>query len=362
MGPAAVYAIALRHEKTPVLASVEIPVDQKHSPTAIQLAGETALAQLKARLGADFEILALLTLEKAFEELRWEPYPSVVISEASAPRDLHTAKQMASNHWERRMALLHEEFPDLPWNKPEISNHAEALKTFGPLGLYDVTDTELAPHWSEITRRKKLLLHVCCGPDAAGVIQQLKRDYDVVGFWYDPNIQPREEYDLRLEAFEKVAKLENIPYIVGEYDVDRFLEGIRGLEHTPEQGAKCSVCYDMRLERSAVEARAAGCDLYTTTLAISPHKVQEKLKNFGALNEKKYGIPYLAKNFMKDDGFKDSVDYTEQHGIYRQDYCGCLFSLHEGGPEARKKARELGLTGPSHEQNSEPANPRRSYG
>lgn len=345
LGAGAVYAVALRREKARVLTCVEIPVEQKHSSDAIRKAGEECLSKLKARLGSDFDILALLTLEKAFEGLRWEPYPVVVISESSAPRDLGEALQLSADHWSRKQALLREEFPDIPWTSTEVATHARALRDFGPLGLYDVSDKELVPHWQEITRRKKLLLHVCCGPDAAGVIEQLKRDYDVVGFWYDPNIQPREEYDLRLDAFEKVAQIEDIPYVVGEYDVDRFLDGIKGLEHTPEQGAKCSVCYDMRLERAAVEAKKLGCDLYTTTLAISPHKVQEKLKNFGLLNEKKYGIPYMARNFMKEDGFKDSVEYSEQHHIYRQDYCGCIYSLHEGGPQARSTARSLGLIG-----------------
>lgn len=175
------------------------------------------------------------------------------------------------------------------------------------------------------------------------MINQLKRDYEVLCFWYDPNIQPLEEHDKRLEAFKQVAAIENVPYIVGEYDVENFLERIKGLEHTPEQGAKCSQCYDMRLERAAIEAKDQHCDLYATTLAISPHKVQQKLIAFGAVNQKRYGIPYFHKNFMKDEGFKKSVEYTTAYDIYRQDYCGCLYSLHEGGPIARAKAIELGI-------------------
>jgi len=194
-----------------------------------------------------------------------------------------------------------------------------------------------------VPRRDRMLLHVCCGPDAAGVIGQLKRDFDLECFWYDPNIQPREEHDKRLEAFLKVAELESVPAIVGEYDVDRFVERVRGLEATPEQGAKCSLCYDLRLERAALEAKRRGVDLYATTLAISPHKVQEKLVRFGALNESRGGVPYYHRNFMRDDGFKDSVVYTETHGIYRQDYCGCYYSLHEGGPDARALAGEWSL-------------------
>jgi predicted adenine nucleotide alpha hydrolase (AANH) superfamily ATPase len=185
--------------------------------------------------------------------------------------------------------------------------------------------------------KPRMLLHVCCGPDAGGVIQQLKKDYALTCFWYDPNIQPQEEYEKRLEAFIKVARIEEIPVRIGEYDVARFFESIRGLEHTPEKGAKCSQCYDLRLDRSAEEAAAGHFDYYATTLAISPHKVQEKLVAFGDLNERRYGVPYYHRNFMRADGFKDSVDYSHEHDIYRQDYCGCIYSLKDGGPDARSK-------------------------
>jgi predicted adenine nucleotide alpha hydrolase (AANH) superfamily ATPase len=129
--------------------------------------------------------------------------------------------------------------------------------------------------------------------------------------------------------------MEKVPYIVGEYDVNSFYVSIAGLESTPEQGAKCSKCYDMRLERTALEARNQGFDFYATTLAISPHKVQRKLIAFGELNQKRYGVEYYHRNFMKGDGFKRSVELTEAYEIYRQDYCGCYFSLHEGGTAAQ---------------------------
>ncbi len=202
--------------------------------------------------------------------------------------------------------------------------------------------------WEKSRRPQKLLLHVCCGPDAAGVVQQLKSEFELSCFWYDPNIQPKQEHDKRLAAFVKVMEIEHVPYTVGEYDVDNFLTKIKGLEHTPEQGAKCSKCYDMRLERTAQEAHMRNFDLYATTLAISPHKVQQKLVAFGELNQKRYDVPYFHRNFMKDDGFSDSVEYTRSHGIFRQDYCGCWFSLHEGGSAAKWLAESIGLGPQSH--------------
>lgn len=239
---------------------------------------------------------------------------------------------------------LASEYPEFPWNRLDDDKAViEALRLPHLLGFFNLSDIRIKKLYEKSQEKPKLLLHICCGPDAAGVIGQLKRDFEVTCFWYDPNIQPRSEYDLRLEAFKKVAELENVPFIEGEYDVSHFLSRIQGFESSAETGAKCSICYDMRLERSAQEAQKLGFDTYATTLAISPHKVQQKLIKFGELNERRYGVPYFHKNFMQDEGFKKSVEYTRDHNIYRQDYCGCWFSLHEGGTKAKQMAKDYGL-------------------
>lgn len=240
--------------------------------------------------------------------------------------------------------FLVQEYPEFPWDEIKDDQAVTKALKFDHLHhLFNFKDERIKKLHQKALAKPSILLHVCCGPDAAGVIGQLKRDFEVTCFWYDPNIQPKSEYDLRLEAFKKVAEIENVPYIVGEYDVENFLDKIDGLEASPETGAKCSICYDMRLERSAVEAQKGGFDTYATTLAISPHKVQQKLIKFGELNEKRFGVPYFHKNFMQDEGFKKSVEYTKAYDIYRQDYCGCWFSLHEGGPKAKQMAKEWGL-------------------
>lgn len=176
-------------------------------------------------------------------------------------------------------------------------------------------------------QKPKMLLHVCCGPDACVPFLDYKDQYSIIAFWYDPNIQPKEEYDKRLEAFKKVCEIEGIEYIEGEYDVDRFFETIQGLESTPEQGAKCMKCYDMRLVRSVEEAKKQNCDIWTTTLLTSPHKVAEKLCQMGKFLEAKENAPFLDVHFRKNNGFNRSVEYTKQHGIYRQNYCGCVYSM-----------------------------------
>lgn len=309
------------------------PVASDSRASRLQQAALAAAQSLLTRCGADFELHAWMTREPALFGMRlptprgWQEDLAVLaIPNVSPPPDLLEAEAA----WRTYLAQA-------ATAPGAFSPEASAPNSFALL------DPGQAAEWHELTRRKSLLVHVCCGPDAGGVLRQLQPDYDLTAFWYDPNIQPKAEHDLRLEAFLKVCEIEGVRAVVGEYDVENFLGRIGGFEHTPEQGAKCSICYDLRLERAAVEAKAQGCDRYTTTLAISPHKVQTKLASFGGLYAQKHGVPYLARNFMKEDGFKDSVEYTREHDIYRQDYCGCWFSLYEGGARAQGQATLLGL-------------------
>jgi|GEM_PF-1822961 len=286
--------------------------------------------------------------------------PEDLVVEESLPKfGIKKLLRIARNTQLKDYALLDRLFADAPLSpdtnlklhqsRVAACDDREIEKRMRLLGDSPIFKLALEPNryakiFEKSRKPQKLLLHVCCGPDAAGVVRQLKSEFELSCFWYDPNIQPAQEHDKRLEAFVKVMDLEQIPYSVGEYDVQNFLDKISGLEHTPEQGAKCSKCYDMRLERAAFEAREKNFDLYATTLAISPHKVQQKLVAFGELNERRYGVPYFHRNFMKDEGFNDSVAYTKTHDIFRQDYCGCWFSLHEGGAAAKWLGTQIGLT------------------
>lgn len=188
-----------------------------------------------------------------------------------------------------------------------------------------------------LEKKPKLLLHICCWPDATVPIMDLKKDYEVVCFWYDPNIQPKKEHDKRVDEFIKVADIEWVDYIIGEYDVLNFFDEIKWLEDTPEQWDKCTKCYDMRLRRSALEARKLGINTWTSTLNTSPHKDLVKMfrlwdehsekasviSNWSELKEK---LDFLKIAFRKNGGFQRSVDYTKKHDIYRQNYCGCIYS------------------------------------
>ncbi len=175
-------------------------------------------------------------------------------------------------------------------------------------------------------KKPKVLLHVCCGPDATVPIMDLKKDYEVIGYWYDPNIQPKAEYEKRRDAFAQVCEIEGIEWMEWPYDVKHFFEVIKWLEDTPEQWEKCTKCYDMRLAKSAEIAQELGVDFYTSTLNTSPHKDLDKMFSLGEKYGNIHHIPFLKIPFRKNGGFNRSVEYTKKHDIYRQDYCGCVYS------------------------------------
>lgn len=185
--------------------------------------------------------------------------------------------------------------------------------------------------------KPKILVHVCCGPDVTMPIIQLRDDYDIICFWYDPNIQPKSEYDKRYEAFVKVCEIENIPYIKWAYDVGNFFTRIKWVEYTPEKWEKCTYCYDMRMMVSAKLAKRLSIPLYTSSLNTSPKKDLEKLFEMGHKYAEQYGIEFLDIPFRKKWWFEKSVEYTRDHDIYRQNYCGCIYSIREGGESDLKR-------------------------
>jgi predicted adenine nucleotide alpha hydrolase (AANH) superfamily ATPase len=180
-------------------------------------------------------------------------------------------------------------------------------------------------HPSERVFMKSILLHICCGICAAWSIQKLTQDgYAVTGYFYNPNIYPEKEYYLRLDVARGVCQNFNIPLIEGGYDPVVWKNDIAGLEAEPEGGARCSVCFRMRLRRTFDTARESGIQLITTTLPISPHKDFEHIKKIGI---EIAGDRFLPVNSKKEDGFKKSNDFAKDHALYRQHYCGCEYSM-----------------------------------
>ena len=180
-------------------------------------------------------------------------------------------------------------------------------------------------------RRPSLLLHSCCGPCSTYVLEYLSQYFNITVFYYNPNIYPPEEFEKRTveqkKLIEKMFSDNSVGFVEGQYDDDRFYETVKGLEYVPEGGERCFKCYRLRLEETAKKAQEGDFEYFTTTLSISPHKNAQKLNEIGEAVAKEYGLKYLLSDFKKKDGYKRSCELSAQYEIYRQDYCGCVFSV-----------------------------------
>ncbi len=174
---------------------------------------------------------------------------------------------------------------------------------------------------------KKVLLHICCAPDATYPFLYLRgRHYRVTGFFYNPNIHPLSEYEKRLKEIVRFSRVVDMDLEVGKYDKDSWIKRIKGTENEPEGGKRCYICYKMRLEETARVAKENGFDYFTTTLSISPHKNIKWIFDIGEQIGNKYGVKFLKANFKKRNGFKSSIVLSKYYKMYRQNYCGCVFS------------------------------------
>lgn len=174
--------------------------------------------------------------------------------------------------------------------------------------------------------KPRLLVHICCAPDALFVFGVLKDGYEVTGFFSNSNIHPREEYDLRLDEARKVARLSGVSLIEDDYDPAGWIALTAKFKGEPEKGRRCDVCYAARLARTAARAAREGFDAFATVMSLSPWKKAAIMNRIGRQFAARHGIAFLESDFKKKDGFKKSVDLSRAHGLYRQDYCGCVYS------------------------------------
>ena len=182
--------------------------------------------------------------------------------------------------------------------------------------------------------RPALLLHACCGPCSSAVLEALCRYFDITVLYYNPNTWPEAEYRRRgeeLARFVAEAHPFGVKVVEGEYLPAQFYEAVKGLEQEPERGGRCTVCYRLRMEYAARYAQAHGFDWFTTTLSISPHKDAARINEIGQALEKQYGVRHLPSDFKKENGYLRSLQLSAEYGLYRQDYCGCLFSAQARG-------------------------------
>lgn len=179
----------------------------------------------------------------------------------------------------------------------------------------------------------RLFLHSCCAPCSSYVLEYLSSYFQITDFFYNPNISPKEEYVKRAEELKHL--IDEMPFVhkpvflEGDYCPEEFFKMAKGLEKVPEGGERCFRCYRMRMEEAARLAAEGGYDYFTTTLSISPLKNAQKINEIGEELEKIYGVKHLPSDFKKKDGYKRSTELSGEYGLYRQNYCGCVFSKRE---------------------------------
>ena len=178
-----------------------------------------------------------------------------------------------------------------------------------------------------------LLIHSCCAPCSSYVLEYLSQYFKITVFYYNPNIYPESEYTKRILEQQKLIRDMNLKYpvsfLAGRYEKEKFYAMAEGMEDLREGGARCMKCYELRLSETARQAAAGGFDYFTTTLSISPMKNAQKLNEIGVRLGEEYGVENLVSDFKKKNGYKRSIELSKEYGLYRQDYCGCEFSLRE---------------------------------
>ena len=188
-----------------------------------------------------------------------------------------------------------------------------------------------------------LFLHSCCAPCSSYCLEYLAEYFAITIFYYNPNISPAEEYEKRVDEQRRLIDSLNektkykISFVEGEYKPEDFYAMAKGMEELLEGGERCFKCYEMRLREAAVLAKERGFDYFATTLTISPLKNAKKLNEIGEKLGEEYGITHLPSDFKKKNGYKRSVELSKEYGLYRQDYCGCVFSKREYQERMKKE-------------------------
>lgn len=195
--------------------------------------------------------------------------------------------------------------------------------------------------------RPRILLHSCCAPCSTYVLEYLKDSFQIIDLFFNPNMDSEGEYEKRAIEMNHLVDVLNqdlsgnepIELIIKDYQSERFMAQIKGLEQEPERGSRCEVCFSLRLKEAALKALELNCDYFATTLTISPLKNANLINRIGQEIAVEYGISYLPTDFKKKNGFLKSTELSKKYNLYRQDYCGCIFSKRES--EERYEQKDL---------------------
>ncbi len=214
--------------------------------------------------------------------------------------------------------------------------------------MQDIAKTNFQIEMEKLTAsfgdyRPTLLLHACCAPCSSYVLESIAKYFDITMFFYDPNITPAEEYEKRYSELKRLLReapfADGIKVMESEYEPEKFFKIAKGLENVPEGGERCFKCYRLRLERTAKAAKEHGFDYFATTLSISPYKSSAKLAEISLALEKEYGVNWLPSDFKKRGGYRRSIELSKEYGLYRQDYCGCVYSQAQRAARLAEKGK-----------------------
>lgn len=198
---------------------------------------------------------------------------------------------------------------------------------------YDKLLKEIINNIKEKNITPNLLLHSCCGPCSSYVIEYLNEYFNITILYYNPNISPYEEYlkrkEEQIKLINSIETKNKINIIDCDYDNDIYEEKIKGLEKEPEKGKRCTVCFDLRLDYTAKKAKALNYNYFCTTLTVSPYKNSELINKIGKEKQEKYNINWLYSDFKKNNGYKRSIELSKKYNLYRQNYCGCVYSKRD---------------------------------
>lgn len=187
-------------------------------------------------------------------------------------------------------------------------------------------DVEMNKIINKLTYKPKLLLHSCCAPCSTTVIERLLSYFNITIIYYNPNIEPIEEYEKRKQEQIKIIKEYKLNYLDCDYNNNLFHEMSKGLEDIPEKGIRCHKCYRLRIEYTAKKALEYNYDYFGTTLTVSPYKLSNIINEIGLDLEKQYKVKFLVSDFKKNNGYKNSIELSKKYDLYRQNYCGCIYS------------------------------------
>lgn len=186
---------------------------------------------------------------------------------------------------------------------------------------------------SKLSNTKKILLHSCCAPCSSYVITFLSNYFDITVLYYNPNISPKEEYEKRkkeqIKLINNLKTKNKLDFLDCDYENDLYEKVVNGYEECPEGGNRCRLCFNLRLEKTAILAKKNKYDYFCSTLTVSPHKNSKIINEIGNTIGEKYNIKWLYSDFKKNEGFKQSIELSKKYNLYRQDYCGCIYSKKE---------------------------------